>query len=296
METRPLGNATMPALGLDTYNVRGDSLRRLVHEALEVGYRYFDTAQVWGNEADLGAALQAAAVPREELFVVTRIAPDRAKPLEVISSVKESLDRLQMDYVDLLLLHAPRPGIPMGETLEAMCLVKAAGKTRHIGVADFDAALLQEAVSYQLDSPVVANAVEYHLYMENDALRETALESGVTLIAYEPLAGGAAAEDLALKEIGERYGKSAGQVALRWVAQQEALVVLAPALNGDELAEYAAIFDFTLSEDEMARIAGRSLELERPVNPAARLAPDWGWPEREEEEPRRGRASESVSS
>lgn len=296
MDTRQLGDGTIPLLGLDTYHLRGDSLRRLVTGALEVGYRYFDTAQVWGNEADLGAALRAAGLPREQLFIATRIAPDRAKPLEVISSVKESLDRLQTDYVDLLLLHAPRPNVPMGETLEAMCTVQAAGKTRHIGVSDFDEALLQEAVSYALSSPIAANAVEYHLYMDNDALRQTALENGVTLIAYEPLAGGAAAEDLALKEIGERHGKSAAQVALRWAVQQEPLVVLAPALNRDELADYAAIFDFALDDDEMARVARRSLELERPVNPASRLAPDWGWPEREEEEPRRGRASESASS
>lgn len=296
MDTRQLGDATIPALGLDTFNVRGRSLKELVHDALALGYRYFDTAQVWANEADLGAALRTSGIPREQLFIATRIAPDRAKPLELISSVKESLDRLQMDYVDLLLLHAPHPNIPMGETLEAMCTVKAAGKTRHIGVSDFDEALLQEAVSYPLSSPITADAVEYHLYMDNDALRQTALENGITLIAYEPLAGGAAAEDLALKEIGERHGKSAAQVALRWLVQQEPLVVLAPALNRDELAGYAAIFDFALDGDEMDRVARRSLELERPVNPAARLAPDWGWPEREEEEPRRGRASESASS
>lgn len=296
METRQIGDLTIPLLGLDTCNLRGESLKRLVHDALELGYRYFDTAQVWGNEADLGAALGAAGIPREQFFIATRIAPDRAKPREVIASVRESLDRLQTEYVDLLLLHAPHPNIPMGETLEAMCTVKAAGKARAIGVSDFDEALLQEAVSYPLDSPVVANAVEYHLYMDNDTLRQTALENGVTLIAYEPLAGGAAAEDLVLKEIGARYGKSAAQVALRWVVQQEPLVVLAPALNRDELAEYAAIFDFSLTDGDVARIARRSLELERPVNPAARLAPDWGWPEREEEEPLRGRASESASS
>jgi diketogulonate reductase-like aldo/keto reductase len=235
-------------------------------------------------------------VPREQLFIATRIAPDRATPLEVVSSFKESLDRLQLDYVDLLLLHAPHPNIPMGETLEVMCTVQAAGKARAIGVSDFDEALLQEAVTYPLNSPIVANAVEYHLYMDNDTLRQMAQENGVALIAYEPLAGGAAAEDLVLKEIGERYGKSAAQVALRWVVQQEPLVALAPAESREQLAEYAAIFDFSLDEAEMARIARRSLELERPVNPAARLAPDWGWPEREEETPLRGRASESASS
>jgi 2,5-diketo-D-gluconate reductase B len=296
METRQLGDATIPVLGLDTYNLQGDALQQLVREALGLGYRYFDTAQVWQNEGDLGAALTASGVPRAELFIATRIAPDRAAPREVISSVKESLAALQTDYVDLLLLHAPRPNVPMRETLEAMCMVKAAGKARAIGVADFDPALLQEAVSYELDSPLLADAVEYHPYTENDTLRETALENGILLIAYEPLAGGAAAEDLALKEIGEAHGKSAAQVALRWLVQQEPLAALVPALNRDELAEYAAIFDFSLSDEEMARIAARSVEMERPVNPAARLAPDWGWPEREEEEPLRGRASESASS
>jgi 2,5-diketo-D-gluconate reductase B len=296
MKTRQLGELTIPQLGLDTYNLNGDSLRELVGEALAQGYRYFDTAQLWDNEADLGATLQDTGVPREELFIATRIAPDRAKPIEVISSVKESLERLQMDSVDLLLLHAPHPNIPMRETLEAMCTVQAAGKARAIGVADFDPALLQEAVSYELDSPLVADAVEYHAYTENDTLRETALENGVTLIAYEPLAGGAAAEDLAFKEIGASYGKSAAQVALRALLQQEPLAVIVPALNREELAEYAAVFDFELTEEEMERIAARSAELERPVNPAARLAPDWGWPEREEEDSPRGRASESASS
>lgn len=296
MQTRKLGDSTIPILGLDTYNVRGESLRALVEEALALGYRYFDTAQLWDNEEALGAALNQAGVPREELFVATRIAPDRAAPLQVISSVKESLRRLEMDYVDLLLLHAPHPNVAMVETLEAMCTVQAAGKARAIGVSDFDPALLQEAVSYQLASPLVADAVEFHAYTENDTLRETALENGVTLIAYEPLAGGAAAEDLVFKEIGEAHGKSAAQVALRWIVQQEPLAVVVPALNRDGLAEYGDIFDFSLSDEEMARIAARSVELERPVNPAARLAPDWGWPEREEEEPKRGRASESASS
>lgn len=296
MQTRKLGDTTIPILGLDTYNLRGESLRELVEEALALGYRYFDTAQLWDNEEELGAALNQAGAPREELFVATRIAPDRAAPLQVISSVKESLRRLEMDYVDLLLLHAPHPNVAMVETLEAMCTVQAAGKARAIGVSDFDPALLQEAVSYQLGSPLVADAVEFHPYTENETLRQTALENDVTLIAYEPLAGGAAAEDLVSKEIGTAHGKSAAQVALRWIVQQEPMVVVVPALNRDELAEYADVFAFTLSDDEMARIAARSVELERPVNPAARLAPDWGWPEREEEEPLRGRASESASS
>ena len=296
METRTIGDAAIPVLGLDTYNLQGDALRHLVHQALDLGYRYFDTAQVWQNEADLGAALAASGVLRQELFIATRIAPDRAAPREVISATKESLAALHTDYVDLLLLHAPRPNVPMRETLEAMCMVKAAGKARAIGVADFDTALLQEAVSYELDSPLRADAVEYHPYMENDSLRETALENNVLLIAYKPLAGGAAAEDLALKEIGEAHRKSAAQVALRWLVQQEPLAILVPALNRDELAEYAAIFDFSLGEEEMSRIAARNVEMERPVNPASRLAPDWGWPEREEEEPLRGRASESASS
>jgi 2,5-diketo-D-gluconate reductase B len=296
METRPIGDAAIPVLGFDTYDLHGNSLRQLVHDALDLGYRYFDTAQLWQNEGDLGAALSAAGVSRADLFITTRIAPARAAPREVITSVKESLALLQTDYVDLLLLHAARPNVPMRDTLEALCTVQAAGKARFIGVSDFDPALLQEAVSYDLDSPLVADAVEYHPYTENETLRQTALENGVLLIAYEPLAGGAAAEDLALKEIGDAHGKSAAQVALRWLLQQEPLSVIVPALNRDELAEYAAIFDFTLDEEEMARIAARSVEMERPVNPAARLAPDWGWPEREEEEPLRGRASESASS
>ncbi len=296
MDSRTIGDAAIPLLGLDTYNLQGDALRRLVADALDLGYRYFDTAQVWGNEADLGAALQQSGLPREQLFIATRIAPDRAAPREVISAAKESLAALRTDYVDLLLLHAPRPNVPMQETLETLCLVQAAGKCRAIGVSDFDAALLQEAVSYELDSPLLADAVEYHPYTENETLRQTALENGVLLIAYEPLAGGAAAEDLALQEIGAAHGKSAAQVALRWLAQQEPLAVLVPALNRAELAEYAAISDFRLSDEEMARIAARGVELERPVNPAARLAPDWGWPQREDEERPRGRASESASS
>jgi diketogulonate reductase-like aldo/keto reductase len=249
------GDADIPALGVGTFQLSETQARRTVETALDLGYRHVDTAEYYSNESGVGAAVEASPVDREEVFLTTKIWRSHLSRDAVRPAVEASLDRLGTDYVDLLLIHWPHPRVPVGETLEVMAELTAEGRVEHIGVSNFTRAQLSEAIDVA-ECPIVTDQVLYHPFNDQQALQQCCVDTGVALTAYSPLARGAVVGNDALERIGERYNKSAPQVALRWLVQQEQVVAIPRSSSRNHLAENLAVFDFELTDAEMAHIAG----------------------------------------
>ena len=247
------GDAEIPALGFGTARMTGDECRRAVETALEVGYRHVDTAQMYDNERAVGEALAASDVDREDVFVVTKVHPDNAASDDVLESTRESLERLGLDAVDLLLLHAPSDRAPLAETLAAMNDLQDEGVVDHVGVSNFSVEQLESARELS-ETPIVANQVKYHPYHHQNDLLEYCVDHDVCLTAYSPLAEGTVPGDDRLAEIGDPYDKSASQVALRWLVQQPGVAAIPKASSREHIEANADIFDFELSTEEMAAV------------------------------------------
>ncbi len=260
---------SVPALGLGTWDLRGDDCTEAVHHALSLGYRHIDTAQGYDNEEFVGAGLQKADVTRDEIFLVTKVKPDNFSREAVLTSTTESLGKLQTDYVDLLLLHWPNPDMPLAETLGACLELQNQGAVRHIGVSNFPTKLIDEA---QTITQIFANQVEYHPYLGQAALLEQATAQDYLLTAYSPIAQGKVTNDAALKEIGEAHGKSPVQVTLRWLVQQDQVAAIPKSASEKNRVSNFEIFDFELSDAEMTRIfaLARGERLAAPKE-----GPDW---------------------
>ena len=245
--------AKIPALGLGTWELRGRTCARIVEQALRLGYRHLDTAQVYENEREVGDGLRASGVRRDDVFVTTKIWTTHFAPHDLERSAKESLVQLRMSEVDLLLLHWPNPHVPLSETLGALAHVRQMGLTRHIGVSNFTVALIDEAVK-ACPAPLVCDQVEYHPYLDQTKVREACAEHGMALVAYSPVARGKIKNDPTLTQIGRAHRKSPAQVCLRWLVQQNACVI--PRTSRIErLSENLDIFDFELSADEMDQVS-----------------------------------------
>lgn len=265
--------AQIPAIGYGTFRVGGEDVLRMVPHVLSLGYRHIDTAQIYGNEAQVGEGIQASGVKRGDIFLTTKVWVDKYRHDDFLASVDESLRKLRTDYVDLLLLHWPNEAVPLAEQISALNAVKAAGKVRHIGVSNFNTALMAEAVRLS-DAPIVTNQVEYHPYLDQTKVLEAARKAGMSVTAYYAMADGKILADPVLKEIAARHGKSVAQLVLRWVVEQDGLVVLSKTVGEARAAENFAIFDFELSAEEMAAIHGLARPDGRIVSPAG-LAPAW---------------------
>jgi 2,5-diketo-D-gluconate reductase B len=245
--------ARIPAIGLGTWELRGRSCARLVEQALKLGYRHIDTAQAYDNEREVGEGLHASRVRRGDVFVTTKVWTTHFAPNDLERSTKESLTKLRLSEVDLLLLHWPNPQVPLAETLGALAHVRQLGMARHIGVSNFTVALIEEAVA-ACPEPLVCDQVEYHPYLDQDKVREACAGNNMALVAYSPIAKGAIKKDETLKRIGLWHRKSAAQVCLRWLVQQNVSAI--PRTSRIErLSENIDIFDFELSEQEMAEIS-----------------------------------------
>ena len=260
----------MPAIGFGTWPLKGQDCRRLVAEAIDVGYRAIDTAQGYGNEAEVGAGVRDSGLPRGEVFLTTKIWPDRLRAEQVGPAVAESLDRLGVDHVDLLLVHWPNPEVPLSETLHAFDEVRQAGKTRLIGVSNFTVALIGDAVKTGV--PIFCNQVEYHPFLDQRKVLAASRAADIFLVAYAPVARGLVASSPVLAEIGRRHGRTATQVGLRWLVQQPGVGFAAKASSRVRLVENLAVSDFTLTDAEMAEIAALA-DGTRLVNVS--IAPDW---------------------
>jgi diketogulonate reductase-like aldo/keto reductase len=251
--TLEAGGATIPRLGLGTWQNTGEQCAESVETALELGYRHVDTAQAYDNEETVGAGIAAAAVDRKDVFLTTKVWRGHLHHDEVIETVHESLDRLDVDYVDLLLIHGPHPRVPVDEPLGAMARLHEEGLVEHLGVSNFTRSQLRTAMEVA-DVPIVTNQVLYHPYKDQSALRAFCADNDVALSAYSPLARGAVLDDDTLASIGDRYDKSAAQVALRWLLRQDGVLAIPKATSREHIEQNRAVFDFELTDEEVARI------------------------------------------
>lgn len=272
MQTVTAHGATIPALGFGVFRVSEEELERVIPVALEAGFRHFDTAQKYKNEAALGRALKAAGAKRDDLFLTTKVWPTEYSPEKFAASVDESLDKLQVDQVDLLLLHWPTNTVPVAEQIAMLNEVQAAGKTKFIGVSNQNIAQMRESTELSA-APIVTNQVELHPYLPQLRLAAAAKAAGIPLTAYFGMAKGAVPQDQLLQEIGAKYGKSAAQISLRWLLQQ-GHVVLSKTANPERVKENIDVFDFILDDTDIAAIAGLAKPDGRIVNPEG-MAPIW---------------------
>ncbi|MEZ3116685.1 aldo/keto reductase [Halobaculum sp. MBLA0147] len=258
---------TLPSPGLGTSgNDEFEQCAETVAEALSIGYRHLDTAQMYDNEAAVGAGLERADVAREDVVVATKIHPDNLAYDDAIETAHESLDRLGLDRVDLLYVHWPISAYDPEETLAAMDELVEDGVTDHVGLSNFTPELLDEARDL-LDAPVVAHQVECHPLLPQADLREYAREHGHDLVAYSPLGGGEILDDPLLTEIAEKHDTSAAAVCLAWAFEQEAVVPI-PKGEGDHVAANWAARDLALDAEDLDRIAAYD-ERVRVVDPDA---------------------------
>ncbi len=222
-----------------------------------LGYRHVDTAQAYDNEEAVGDGIARSEVDRDEVFLTTKVWRSNLGYEDVLDSVRGSLDRLGVEYVDLLLAHWPHPRVPVAETLDAMTELHESGVVKNVGVSNYTLAQLREARS-AAEIPLVANQVLYHPYKDQSRLREYCAANGLALVAYSPLARGDALGDDLLERVGDRYDKTPAQVAVRWLVQQEGVVAIPKASSRAHLEQNAAVFDFSLTDHEMARISDRT--------------------------------------
>jgi 2,5-diketo-D-gluconate reductase B len=265
--------ARIPLIGLGTWDLRGRTCARLTEQALRLGYRHVDTAEMYDNEREVGEGLRASGVKRDEVFITTKIWPSHFAPRELARAAKESLVRLRLSEVDLLLLHWPNPQIPLAETLGALCKVKRDGLARHIGVSNFTVALIEEAVPLASE-PLVCNQVEVHAFLDQSKVIAASRKHGMAVVAYSPVARGGLKNDKVLGRIGQAHGKTAAQVGLRFLVQQ-GIVVIPRTSRIERLSENLAIFDFALSDAEMAEIAALANRDGRIVDYAYSGSPKW---------------------
>jgi 2,5-diketo-D-gluconate reductase B len=263
--------AHIPAIGIGTWELRGRTCTRVVEQALRLGYHHVDTAEMYANEREVGEGLRASGVKRDEVFMVTKIWPSHFAPHDLERAAKERLAQLRLTDVDLLLLHWPSSQIPLAETLGALCKVKRAGIARHIGVSNFTVALLDEANRLATE-PLVCNQIEVHPFLDQSKVIAATRRHGMAVVAYSPIARGGAKNDPVLSRIGKARGKSAAQVSLRFLVQQD-IAVIPRTSKIERLSENLAIFDFELSPQEMAQIAQLARRDGRIVDMAS--GPNW---------------------
>jgi len=248
------GDVLIPAIGFGTWQLDDGTAQPLVEQALEIGYRHIDTAQIYRNERDVGAGIAASGIKRDDIFLTTKVWIDHFANGPLQTSVERSLEKLKVDHVDLLLLHWPKPDVPLAETIEALNEVKARGLTRAIGVSNFPSAVLAEAQKLS-KAPLATDQVEYHPYLSQKTLIAAAHAAGTSITAWSPLAQGKVAEDPVLIAIGQAHGKTPGQVTLRWLIQQ-GVIAIPRTKTPARIAENFDILDFELSDVEMASIFG----------------------------------------
>ena len=257
--------ADIPAIGFGTSQL-GDCAE-IVSAALKLGYRHIDTAWKYGTEKGVGEGIK-------EIFLVTKVSHEYLRAADFASKVDESLRNLEVDYVDLLHVHWPTiDGIPLAETMGALAAAKRQGLTRHVGVANFNIALLKEAMRL-CPEPLVTLQAEYHPYLDQSRVLEFCRREGIVFTAFCPLGRGKLLKDPVMAEIARAKGKTIAQVALRWQIQQGNIAPIPRSSNPTHMAECLAVFDFLLSDDEMKRIHALARPDGRIANPAGR-APVW---------------------
>jgi len=265
--------ASIPLLGLGTWELRGAVCRRIVEQALRLGYRHLDTAELYENEREVGEGLRGSGVRRRDVFVTTKIWPTHFAPRDLERAARDCLVRLRLNETDLLLLHWPNPQIPLAETLGALGKVKRDGLTHHIGISNFTVALVEQAVQLSTE-PLVCNQIECHPFLDQSKVIAACHAHDMAIVAYSPIAQGKIRNNEVLSTIGHRHGKTAAQVCLRYLVQRN-IVVIPRTSRVERLSENAAIFDFSLSDEDMTEVAGLARRRHRLVDWAFSGQPRW---------------------
>ena len=268
-ETIEVQGVSVPRLGFGTWQIEGSDATEAVRDALEIGYRQIDTARAYENEAEVGEGIAQSGVDRGEIFLTTKVFPGDFEPDALKAAAEDSLRKLRTDYLDLLLLHWPDESVPIERTLQALNDLREDGKIRQLGVSNFPAGMLERALEH---APVFCDQVEYHPFLGQERLLKLARERDLLITAYSPLAHGRVPGDATLTEIGEAHGKTAGQVALRWLLDQPAVAPIPKASSHERRVENLEVFDFALSDDERARIDALPKD-DRQIDPD--FGPDW---------------------
>jgi 2,5-diketo-D-gluconate reductase B len=263
----------MPVLGFGTSPMTGGMSAETVLAALEVGYRHIDTARKYGTESAVGEAMRASGLPRQDIFLTTKVSHENLRPVDFAKSVEESLATLGVNYLDLLLVHWPNPAIALSETMPALADAKRRGLARHIGVANFNIALLDEAVRL-CPEPLVALQAEYHPYLDQSKLLAAVRRHKLVFIAYCPLGRGRLFGDPVLAQIAGEHGRTVAQVVLRWSLQQN-VAPIPFSSKPQRIAENFMVFDFELSPDDIARIGALKRANGRVANPLGRVPGGW---------------------
>jgi 2,5-diketo-D-gluconate reductase B len=259
--------AEIPLLGLGTWDLRGRACARVVEQALRLGYCHIDTAEMYENEREVGEGIRVSGVKRNAVFVTTKIWPSHYAPRELERAARDCLVRLRLSEVDLLLLHWPNPQIPLEETLGALCKVKHDGLARNIGISNFTVALIEQALKIATE-PLVCDQVECHPFLDQSKVIAACRDHGMAVVAYSPIARGKVRGNDVLEKVGAAHKKTAAQICLRFLVQQN-IVVIPRTSKIERLSENAAIFDFTLSNEEMN-------EIDALAHPGGRMV-DWAY-------------------
>ena len=265
--------AIIPAIGFGTSPMTGTLQSDTVLAALKAGYRHIDTAWKYGTEKSVGEAMRTSGVTRKDIFLTTKVSHEYLRADAFAKSVDESLASLKTDYVDLLMVHWPNPEIPLSETMSALAKAKRQGLARHIGVANFNITLLDQAIAL-CPEPLVCLQAEYHPYLDQTKLLDAARQRGLVYVAYCPLGRGRLFSDPVLGEMAKARGRSLAQIALRWLYQQ-GVASIPRSSNPQRIADNLNIFDFALSDEEMKTISALKRTNGRIANPVERVAGGW---------------------
>ena len=265
------GGISLPKLGLGTFRMQGDACRAAVESALELGYRHLDTAEMYGNEEAIGAALAASKVARGDLHVTTKVWNENLAPDAIRRSFDASLKKLRLDQVDLYLVHWPAKNMNLPAMFETLIKLKQEGRTRAIGVANFNIALLKTVVE-EIRAPIACDQVEYHVMLDQTPLRKYLAAKSIPLVAYCPLAQGRAASDETLAAIGRKHNASAAQVALKWLLDQDGVAAIPKASRAESQKANLDALNVRLDDADRKAIAGLPKN-KRCVNPGS--APAW---------------------
>jgi 2,5-diketo-D-gluconate reductase B len=271
MEYLQTQGISLPRLGLGTFRMQGEVCRAAVESALGLGYRHIDTAEMYGNEDAVGAAIAAAGVARKDLHVTTKVWNENLAPDAMRKAFDTSLDKLKLDHVDLYLVHWPKSGMNLPAMFETLMKFKQDGRTRAIGVANFNIALLKTVVE-EIKAPIACNQIEYHVMLDQTPVRQYMASKSIPLVAYCPLAQGRAASDETLMAIGRKHGASAAQVALKWLLDQDGVAAIPKASRAESQKANLDALNVGLDDEDLKAIAGLPKD-KRFVNPG--FAPAW---------------------
>ena len=265
-------NINIPSIGFGTWRLKGNECVEAVKLALDAGYRHIDTAQIYENEADVGTALKRHGIARDQVFVTTKVWMDKVRDGDLQASVVESLKKLQTDYADLILIHWPVKDVPFEETFRALQDVQAKGQAKLIGVSNFTVQQMKK-VTEEIGAEIACNQVEYHTGLSQEPVLDYARTQNMVVTAYSPLGRGEALKHPLINEIAAKYRKTPGQVALRWLVQQENVCAIPKSGNPERIKQNIDVFDFELTADEMQNIFALARPDGRLINPE--WAPQW---------------------